>query len=261
MEITDAKKRLDELKAIIEKANVNYYDLDAPTLEDDEYDALMRELRSIEQQFPELLTADSPSQRVGGSAQSTFEKVTHIVQMGSLQDVFDVEEVRDFVERVKENGAVEFTVEPKIDGLSVSLVYENGVLTQGSTRGDGFVGEDITPNIKTIRSIPLKIPENLPLLEVRGEVYMPKKSFGELCEFQEKNGEPLPKNPRNAAAGSLRQKDSSKENLIFSALIFSASREKSLKPIPSRWNISKTRDLTSFPIYGYAVRSMKLYSA
>ena len=208
MEITDAKKRLDELKAIIEKANVNYYDLDAPTLEDDEYDALMRELRSIEQQFPELLTADSPSQRVGGSAQSTFEKVTHIVQMGSLQDVFDVEEVKDFVERVKENGAVEFTVEPKIDGLSVSLVYENGVLTQGSTRGDGFVGEDITPNIKTIRSIPLKIPENLPLLEVRGEVYMPKKSFGELCEFQEKNGEPLPKNPRNAAAGSLRQKDS-----------------------------------------------------
>lgn len=208
MEITDAKKRLDELKAIIEKANVNYYDLDAPTLEDDEYDALMRELRSIEQQFPELLTADSPSQRVGGSAQSTFEKVTHIVQMGSLQDVFDVEEVRDFVERVKENGAVEFTVEPKIDGLSVSLVYENGVLTQGSTRGDGFVGEDITPNIKTIRSIPLKNPEKLPLLEVRGEVYMPKKSFGELCEFQEKNGEPLPKNPRNAAAGSLRQKDS-----------------------------------------------------
>ena len=208
MEITDAKKRLDELKAIIEKANVNYYDLDAPTLEDDEYDALMRELRSIEQQFPELLAADSPSQRVGGSAQSTFEKVTHIVQMGSLQDVFDVEEVKDFVERVKENGAVEFTVEPKIDGLSVSLVYENGVLTQGSTRGDGFVGEDITPNIKTIRSIPLKIPENLPLLEVRGEVYMPKKSFGELCELQEKNGEPLPKNPRNAAAGSLRQKDS-----------------------------------------------------
>ena len=208
MEITDAKKRLDELKAIIEKANVNYYDLDAPTLEDDEYDALMRELRSIEQQFPELLAADSPSQRVGGSAQSTFEKVTHIVQMGSLQDVFDVEEVKDFVERVKENGAVEFTVEPKIDGLSVSLVYENGVLTQGSTRGDGFVGEDITPNIKTIRSIPLKIPEKLPLLEVRGEVYMPKKSFGELCELQEKNGEPLPKNPRNAAAGSLRQKDS-----------------------------------------------------
>ena len=208
MDINEAKNRLSELKKIIEKANRNYYDLDAPTLEDDEYDALMRELRGIEQQFPELLTADSPSQRVGGSAQTTFEKVRHEVQMGSLQDVFDVSEVRDFFERVKAEGADEFTVEPKIDGLSVSLVYENGVLVQGSTRGDGFIGEDITPNIKTIRSIPLNIPEALPLLEVRGEVYMPKKSFGELCELQEKNGEPLPKNPRNAAAGSLRQKDS-----------------------------------------------------
>lgn len=208
MDINEAKKRLDELKTVIEMANRNYYDLDAPTLEDDEYDAFMRELRGIEQQFPELLTADSPSQRVGGSAQSTFEKVRHEVQMGSLQDVFDVSEVREFFERVKAEGADEFTVEPKIDGLSVSLVYENGTLTQGSTRGDGFIGEDITPNIKTIRSIPLNIPEKLPLLEVRGEVYMPKKSFGELCELQEKNGEPLPKNPRNAAAGSLRQKDS-----------------------------------------------------
>lgn len=208
MDINEAKKRLSELKAVIEKANRNYYDLDAPTLEDDEYDALMRELRGIEAQFPELLTADSPSQRVGGTAQSSFEKVTHAVQMGSLQDVFDVDEVRAFVERVKEEGAGEFTVEPKIDGLSVSLVYENGVFTRGATRGDGFVGEDITPNLKTIRSIPLNIPEKLPLLEVRGEVYMPKKSFGELCELQEKNGEPLPKNPRNAAAGSLRQKDS-----------------------------------------------------
>lgn len=208
MDIKQGKQRLDELKIVLEKANHNYYDLDAPTLEDDEYDALMRELRGIEEKFPELVTEDSPSQRVGGSAQSTFEKVTHVVQMGSLQDVFSEDEVREFVERVKGEGAEEFTVEPKIDGLSVSLVYENGVLTQGSTRGDGFVGEDITPNLKTIRTIPLKLPEELPLLEVRGEVYMPKKSFGELCELQEKNGEPLPKNPRNAAAGSLRQKDS-----------------------------------------------------
>ncbi len=208
MEIKQAKQRLDELKIQLEKANHNYYDLDAPTLEDDEYDALMRELRGIESEFPELLTEDSPSQRVGGSAQSTFEKVTHAVQMGSLQDVFDFDEVKEFVERVKQEGAEEFTVEPKIDGLSVSLVYENGVLVQGSTRGDGFIGEDITPNLKTIRTIPLKLPEELPLIEVRGEVYMPKKSFAELCELQEKNGEPLPKNPRNAAAGSLRQKDS-----------------------------------------------------
>lgn len=208
MEIKQAEKRLDELKEILERANHNYYDLDAPTLEDDEYDALMRELRAIEAEYPELLTEDSPSQRVGGTAQSTFEKVTHAVQMGSLQDVFDVDEVRKFVENVKKEGAEEFTVEPKIDGLSVSLVYENGVLVQGSTRGDGFVGEDITPNLKTIRTIPLKLPEALPLIEIRGEVYMPKKSFAELCELQEKNDEPLPKNPRNAAAGSLRQKDS-----------------------------------------------------
>lgn len=208
MEINEAKKRIDELKIQIEKANHNYYDLDTPTLEDDEYDALMRELRGLEQDFPELLTEDSPSQRVGGTAQSTFTKVRHEVQMGSLQDVFSVDEVRAFVERVKEGGADEFTVEPKIDGLSVSLEYRDGVLTLGSTRGDGFIGEDITPNLKTIRTIPLNIPEKLPLFEVRGEVYMPRSSFAELCELQEKNGEPLPKNPRNAAAGSLRQKDS-----------------------------------------------------
>ncbi len=208
MDINEAKKRVGKLKIQLEKANHNYYDLDAPTLEDDEYDALMRELRGLEQDFPELLTEDSPSQRVGGTAQNTFAPVRHEVQMGSLQDVFSVDEVRAFVERVRGEGAYEFTVEPKIDGLSVSLEYRDGVLTLGSTRGDGFIGEDITPNLKTIRTIPLNIPEKLPLFEVRGEVYMPRSSFAELCELQEKNGEPLPKNPRNAAAGSLRQKDS-----------------------------------------------------
>ncbi len=208
MDINEAKKRVGKLKIQLEKANHNYYDLDAPTLEDDEYDALMRELRGLEQDFPELLTEDSPSQRVGGTAQNTFAKVRHEVQMGSLQDVFSVDEVRAFVERVRGEGAYEFTVEPKIDGLSVSLEYRDGVLTLGSTRGDGFIGEDITPNLKTIRTIPLNIPEKLPLFEVRSEVYMPRSSFAELCELQEKNGEPLPKNPRNAAAGSLRQKDS-----------------------------------------------------
>lgn len=208
MDINEAKKRIDDLKIQIEKANRSYYDLDSPTLEDDEYDALMRELRGLEQDFPELLTSDSPSQRVGGTAQSMFTKVRHEVQMGSLQDVFDVESVRAFVERVSKEGADEFTVEPKIDGLSVSLEYRDGVLTLGSTRGDGFIGEDVTANLKTIRTIPLNIPEKLPLLEVRGEVYMPKESFAELCELQEKNGEQIPKNPRNAAAGSLRQKDS-----------------------------------------------------
>ena len=208
MDINKAKERVEALRGEIERHNHNYYDLDAPTIEDDEYDALMRELRGLEQEFPELLTPDSPSQRVGGTALNTFEKVTHAVQMGSLQDVFSVSEVEVFVNRVGEQGAEEFVVEPKIDGLSVSLEYENGVFVRGSTRGDGFVGEDITQNLKTIRSIPLKLAKELPFIEVRGEVYMPRASFAALCAEQEKNGEPLPKNPRNAAAGSLRQKDS-----------------------------------------------------
>ncbi len=209
MEIKEAEIRAAELRSVIEKHNHNYYDLDSPTIEDDEYDALMRELRGIEQQFPELAAADSPTQRVGGTVNSSFEKVAHTVQMGSLQDVFSEEEVRGFLSGVIEQGADEFVVEPKIDGLSVSLEYKDGVFVRGSTRGDGFVGEDITANLKTIRSIPLKLSEAIPFIEVRGEVYMPRKSFAALCEEQERNGEPLPKNPRNAAAGSLRQKDSS----------------------------------------------------
>lgn len=208
MELNEARERAVILRDKLERANHSYYDLDSPVLEDDEYDALMRELRGIEHQYPELMTADSPTQRVGGTAANTFQKVPHTVQMGSLQDVFSTEEVQDFLNRMAEQGAHEFTVEPKIDGLSVSLEYENGVLVRGSTRGDGFIGEDITANLKTIRTVPLSLPEKLPLLEVRGEVYMPKSSFAALCDEQEKNGEPLPKNPRNAAAGSLRQKDS-----------------------------------------------------
>lgn len=208
MDLNKAKERAEELRMTIEKHNHNYYDLDSPTIEDDEYDALMRELRGIEQEFPQLLTADSPTQRVGGSALTTFEKVQHVVQMGSLQDVFSVEEVGDFIDRVLQQNADEYVVEPKIDGLSVSLEYVDGVFVRGSTRGDGFVGEDITNNLKTIRSIPLKLNEAIPFIEVRGEVYMPRKSFADLCEEQERKGEQLPKNPRNAAAGSLRQKDS-----------------------------------------------------
>lgn len=209
MEFQEAEKRAAELRSVIEKHNHNYYDLDSPTIEDDEYDALMRELRGIEQQFPQLAFPDSPTQRVGGTVNSSFDKVQHTVQMGSLQDIFSEEEVRGFLAGVMEQGADEFVVEPKIDGLSVSLEYHDGVFVRGSTRGDGFVGEDITANLKTIRSIPLKLSEPLPFIEVRGEVYMPKKSFAALCEEQERNGDPLPKNPRNAAAGSLRQKDSS----------------------------------------------------
>ena len=209
MELKEAEKRAAELRAVIEKHNHNYYDLDNPTIEDDEYDALMRELRGIEQQYPELSTPDSPTHRVGGTVSSSFEKVQHVVQMCSLQDIFSEEEVRAFITAVMEQGAHEFTVEPKIDGLSVSLEYQDGVFVRGSTRGDGFVGEDITANLKTIRSIPLRLNDAPEFIEVRGEVYMPRKSFAALCEEQERNGDPLPKNPRNAAAGSLRQKDSS----------------------------------------------------
>lgn len=209
MNIQEAQKRAEELRAVINKHNHNYYDLDSPTIEDDEYDALMRELRGIEQEHPELAAPDSPTLRVGGTVNSSFEKVHHVVQMGSLQDVFSEEEVRSFLESMLEQGAAEFSVEPKIDGLSVSLEYRDGLFVRGSTRGDGFIGEDITANLKTIHSIPLKLTEEVPFIEVRGEVYMPRKSFAALCEEQERLGEDLPKNPRNAAAGSLRQKDSS----------------------------------------------------
>ena len=208
LNLKEAAERAEILRAEIERANHRYYDLDDPTIEDDRYDALMRELRGIETMYPDLLTPDSPTQRVGGTALNTFEKVSHVVQMGSLQDVFGEGEVRDFVERMTAQGAEDFSVEPKIDGLSVSLEYENGVFIRGSTRGDGFIGEDISANLRTIRSIPLRLSEEIPFLEVRGEVYMPKQAFAALCEEQESKGEPLPKNPRNAAAGSLRQKDS-----------------------------------------------------
>ncbi len=209
MDKITAAKRAEELHRIIEGHNYSYYVLDDPTVEDFEYDALMRELKAIEAEFPELCTPDSPTQHVGGYAMNTFEKVTHKVQMASLQDLFSKEQMAEFAEKCAEElGSMPlFTVEPKIDGLSVSLEYENGVLVRGSTRGDGFVGEDVTANIKTIKSIPHKLPVDLPLLEVRGEVYMPRKSFEEVVAEQEVYGEKPFKNPRNAAAGSLRQKD------------------------------------------------------
>ena len=205
----EARARVQELTEILTRMAHEYYDLDAPTAEDYEYDTKMRELRALEEAYPALLEPDSPTQRVQGKASGKFEKVTHTVQMASLQDVFSFEQVAAFVERVKE--AVDdphFTVEPKIDGLSVSLEYENGILTRGSTRGDGFVGENVTANLKTIHSIPLKIKNAPPVLEVRGEVYMPRASFERLSAQQEAAGEEVFKNPRNAAAGSLRQKDS-----------------------------------------------------
>lgn len=209
MDLNEAKNRVDELTEIINRHNHAYYVLDNPTVDDYEYDMLMQELKKLEAEFPELASENSPTKRVGGTALNTFAKVPHRVQMGSLQDVFSFEQVKEFTEKcISELTSPVFIVEPKIDGLSVSLEYHDGEFFIGSTRGDGFTGEDVSANLKTIRSIPLKIDSSIPLLEVRGEVYMPRESFFKLVEKQELNDETPFKNPRNAAAGSLRQKSS-----------------------------------------------------
>ena len=208
MELSEARKRAEELRAIIEKNNRLYYDQDAPELEDFEYDALTRELKAIEAEYPQLVTASSPTQHVGGTASSKFSKVTHAVKMESLQDAFSLDELRDFDARVREAGVTpRYVVEAKIDGLSVSLEYRDGRLVRGSTRGDGVVGEDVTENLATIADIPKTLRGAPAFLEVRGEVYMPHSAFFRLKEQQELEDKTPFKNPRNAAAGSLRQKD------------------------------------------------------
>ena len=208
MELEQAKARVEELRVIIEKNNRLYYDQDAPELEDFEYDALTRELKALEAQFPQLVTASSPTQKVGGTASSKLPKVTHTVKMESLLDAFSYDELRDFDRRVRDAGIEpEYVVEIKIDGLSCSLEYENGELVRASTRGDGVIGEDVTANVRAIRSIPKKLKDAPEFLEVRGEVYMPHEAFQHLCAEQELQGDAPFKNPRNAAAGSLRQKD------------------------------------------------------
>lgn len=204
----NAKERMQELTDLLNKANYQYYVLDAPTMQDFEYDRLLRELEDLEKEYPDLAQADSPTKRVGGAALSKFEKVQHAVPLMSLQDVFSLEELEAFLQKIAEDaGDCAFTVEPKIDGLSVALEYVDGEFVRGATRGDGAVGEDVTENLKTIRSIPLRIPNAPPRLIVRGEVYMPKKVFEKLNIQQEAEGKPLFANPRNAAAGSLRQLD------------------------------------------------------
>lgn len=208
MELEQARKRVEELRAVIEKNNRLYYDQDAPELEDFEYDALTRELKELEAQYPELVTAASPTQHVGGTPSGRFQKVTHAVKMESLLDAFSYDELRDFDRRVRDVGIEpEYVVEIKIDGLSCSLEYENGELVRASTRGDGVVGEDVTANVRAIKKIPKKLKNAPEFLEVRGEVYMPHEAFRHLCAEQELQGAAPFKNPRNAAAGSLRQKD------------------------------------------------------
>ena len=202
------KLRAEELRKELNHHIYRYYVENENDISDYEYDMLMRELDSIEKEYPELLTADSPTHRVGGQADGLFEKVIHTVKMESLQDAFSHMEVRDFNKRVKDVFLnAEYVVEPKIDGLSVSLEYTNGVFTRGSTRGDGVEGEDITANLRTVKTIPLRLKKDIPFIEVRGEVYMPREVFLKIVEKQELNGEKPFKNPRNAAAGSIRQKN------------------------------------------------------
>ena len=209
MELEQAKQRAEELRRVIERNNRLYYMENAPELEDFEYDALTRELKAIEAEYPQLVTPSSPTQHVNEAASSKFSKVAHTVKMESLQDAFSFEELREFDARVREAGVEpQYVVEEKIDGLSVSLEYQDGRFVRGSTRGDGLVGEDVTENLATIRAIPKTLPPGAPeFLEVRGEVYMPHDAFFALKEEQELQDKVPFKNPRNAAAGSLRQKD------------------------------------------------------
>lgn len=205
--MSDAQEIL-ELRKELNQANFEYYVKDDPTMSDYDYDHKLRRLEELERAHPELITPDSPTQRVGGKALESFQQVTHRVPLESLQDVFDFDELRAFDQRVRGvEPKVSYSVEPKVDGLSVALEYQDGQFVRGATRGDGLVGEDVTENLKTIKSIPLSIPDVPGTLIVRGEVYMPKKVFHALNEEREKRGEALFANPRNAAAGSLRQLD------------------------------------------------------
>ncbi len=210
MDRGEAEKKIRELTDLINEHNYYYYVLDSPRITDLEFDNLMKELMALEQAFPDLISPDSPTQRVGGAPAAGFATVAHLAPMLSLSNAFNDQDLRDFDRRVKGGGAgqpIEYVVELKIDGLAVSLLYENGIMVRGATRGDGEVGEDITRNLKTIKSLPLKLRRSIPLVEVRGEVFMPKKEFARLNEEREEAGEPTFANPRNAAAGSLRQLD------------------------------------------------------
>ena len=209
MDKENALRRVNELTKIIEYHNNLYYNNDEPEISDYEYDMLLRELENLEAEYPELKRPDSPTNRVGGSAGEKFSQVVHAVPMESLHDSFSHDELRDFDRRVREAaGSVKYVVEPKFDGLSVSCEYRNGVFTRGSTRGDGTTGEDVTDNLMTIKSLPKRLKNAPEFIEVRGEVYMSFESFNALVKRQEENEEKPAKNPRNAAAGSLRQKNS-----------------------------------------------------
>jgi DNA ligase (NAD+) len=223
LDLEQARQRVEALRSEIETHNYRYYVLDQPTITDFEYDQMIRELEDLEKQFPSLVTPYSPTQRVGGRPREGFTTVRHLTQMLSLANAFNGGELMDFDRRVRQaipGEPVQYVVEQKIDGLAVTLYYENGVFVRGATRGDGETGEDITENLKTIRSVPLRLRRPVAALEVRGEAYMPKESFARLNEARDETGEPLFANPRNAAAGTLRQLDpkiTASRNLAFFA--------------------------------------------
>ncbi|MCH5320401.1 MAG: NAD-dependent DNA ligase LigA [Eubacterium sp.] len=207
--MNETQKKIEDLRNKLRYHSDRYYNDDAPEIEDYEYDMMMRKLKELEEQFPEYDAVDSPTKKVGGKADNSFESVVHTVRMESLQDAFSKDELIDFDKRVSDVVSDKhYVVEPKIDGLSVSLEYRDGIFVRGSTRGDGDVGEDVSGNLRVIHNVPLKLNKPVPYIEVRGEVYMPKKSFDRVVDRQLLNGEKPFKNPRNAAAGSLRQKDS-----------------------------------------------------
>lgn len=250
------KERMDELIDYINKASYEYYVLDNPTITDQEYDDYYNELLSIEEKYPELKREDSPTNRVGGAVLDKFEKVTHDHPMLSFDDIFNEEEIILFDERIKKVvSTAHYTLEPKMDGLSGSLIYKNGVLVRGATRGDGVTGEDITTNIKTIKSVPLRLTEDIDI-EVRGEIYMSKKSFLEANREKVKNGEKEFANPRNAAAGSIRQLDSkvaAKRNLDFMAYFIPNPEDYGIKTQKESLEfLRKLGFVTNYKLNGYA---------
>lgn len=249
----DAEKEIIRLRREIEHYARLYYVYDNPAISDYEYDMLMQRLKALESEHPELITPDSPTQRVGGEALSSFEQVTHQVPLESLTDVFSYDELFAFGERMDSSivAAHDYSVEPKVDGLSISLEYENGVFVRGATRGNGLVGENVTENLRTVRSLPLRIEGAPERLIVRGEVYMSKAVFNELNEQREKNGEALLANPRNAAAGSMRQLDpkvaaSRKLDIIFFNMQYS-SEDKYLTHVET---LDAMREM-GFPVIPY----------
>lgn len=253
MDFHSAQLRVRELRKLLEYHNYKYYVEDSPEITDYDYDLIMNELIEIETAFPVLVIPSSPTQRVGGKASGKFESVVHSVHMESLQDAFSYGELRDFDKKVRERlGDVTYSVEPKIDGLSVSLEYQNGEFVRGSTRGDGTVGENVTSNLRTIRSIPLHIDNAPEFLEVRGEVYMPHDSFFKLVAYQEDIDEQPAKNPRNAAAGALRQKDpkiTASRDLDIFLFNIQQIRGKTLSGHIESLNFLKSLGLKTLPFY------------